>query len=176
VVPWEPVPYNPGPVVHPKVRRSVAPAVAPRHRGHSLAPEHLGDRGAAATLVLAIGGMAIFIAAVAMTVGGLTLANGYAGSTPPPNVSALGMSQVFAGIALLVLGLVMVATSAALLADLPGSRPLAAGSSVIAALLAGAGVVLLLSATRRDWTLVVALGVAFLAFGSAAGILARQRR
>ena len=46
----------------------------PRHRGHSLAPEHLGELGAAAALVTAIGGMALFIAAVAMTVSGLTLA------------------------------------------------------------------------------------------------------
>jgi len=151
-------------------------SVAPRHRAHSLAPEHLGERGAAATLVTAIGGMAIFIAAVAMTVGGLTLRSSYTGSTPPPNVSQLGMSQVVAGIALLVLGLLIVATAAALLADLPRSRPLAIGSSAIAALLAGAAFVLVMSATRRDPIVLAALGVAVVAFGGATVVLARLRR
>jgi hypothetical protein len=120
--------------------------------------------------------MAIFIAAVAMTVGGLTLPSSYTGSTPPPNLSQLGMSQVVAGIALLVLGLVIVATAAALLADLPRSRPLAIGSSAIAALLAGAAFVLVMSATRRDPIVLAALGVAVVAFGGATVVLARPRR
>ncbi|MDP9468811.1 MAG: hypothetical protein M3P32_08770 [Chloroflexota bacterium] len=163
-------------MVTPKVTKPAPQVVAPRHRAHSLAPEHLGERGAAAALIVAIGGMAIFIAAVAMTVGGLTLPNSYAGSLQPPNLSQLAMSQVVGGIALLVLGLVIVATAAALLADLPLSRPLAAGSSAIAALLAAAGFVLVVSAARRDLILLAALGVAIVAFGGATVILARLRR
>ncbi len=163
-------------MVQPKVTKPAPRSVAPRHRGHSLAPEHLGEGGAAAALVVAIAGMAIFIAAVAMTVGGLTLPNSYAGTTPPPNVNQLGMSQVLAGIALLVLGLAIVATAAAVLADLPRSRPLVVGISAIAALLAGAGIVLLMGAPRRDWVLLASLGVAFVAFGGAAAVLARPRR
>lgn len=119
--------------------------------------------------------MALFIAAVGMTVGGLTLPNSY-GAAPPPNVNELGMSQVFAGIALLVLGLVIVATAAALIADLPRSRVLAAGSSAIAAILAAAGFVLVMSATRRDLILLAALGVAIVAFGGATVVLTRLRR
>ncbi len=124
----------------------------------------------------AIGGMAIFIAAVAMTVGGLTLPTSYAGTTPPPNVSELGMSQVLSGIALLVLGLVIVATAGALLADLPRSRPLAAAACAIAAVLAAAGFVLVMGPARRDMVLLVSLGVAFVAFGGATVVLARLRR
>ncbi len=163
-------------MVSPKVTKPAPRSVAPRHRTHSLAPEHLGERGAAATLIAAIGGIAIFIGAIGMTVGGLTLPDSYGGTTPPPNVSQLGMSQVIAGIGLLVLGLVVVATSAALLADLPGSRLLAAGSTAIAALLAGAGFILVMLPVRRDLVLLAALGVAVVAFGGAAIVLARLRR
>jgi hypothetical protein len=162
-------------VVSPKVRKSAKPVVASRQRGHTLAPEHLGEGGAAATLIAAIGGISIFIAAVAMTVGGLTLPASYSGTRPPPNVDQLGIRQVYAGIALLVLGLVIVSTALALLANLPRSRPLAIGSSAIAALLAAAAFVLVIGGTRGDPILLAALGVAVVAFGGAAFVLARLR-
>lgn len=148
----------------------------PRHRGHSLAPEHLGERGAAATLVTAIGGTAIFIAAIAMTVSGLTLPGRYAGQDPPPNVGELGVGQVVGGIGLLVLGILIVASAAALLGGLRGSRPFAAAISALTALLGVAGFVILMTATRRDLILLAALGVAVVAFGGAAVILARLKR
>jgi hypothetical protein len=163
-------------MVSPKVTRPASRAVAPRHRSHSLAPEHLGEAGAAATLVVAIGGTATFIAAVAMTVGGLTLPSSYVGTPPPPNLSQLGTIQVEAGIALLVLGLLIVAAAAALLADLPRSRPLASVVSIVATVLAGAAVVLLLGRPRPDSILLAALGVAVVAFGGAAFVLVRLRR
>lgn len=147
----------------------------PRHRGHSLAPEHLGERGAAAVLVTAIGGMAIFIAAVAMTVSGLTLPGRFA-SDPPPNVATLGFGQVVGGIGLLVLGVLIVGSSAALLGGLPRSRPFAVSISAITALLALIGFGLLLAPTRRDLVLLAALGVTVVAFGGAAVILARLKR
>jgi uncharacterized SAM-binding protein YcdF (DUF218 family) len=163
-------------VASPKVIKSAPPSVAPRHRGHSLAPEHLGERGAAATLVAAIGGTAIFIAAVAMTVGGLTLPSRYSGAAPPPHIGQLGMGQVIGGIALLVLGLLIVASAAALFADLPRSRPLASAIDALTALLAAAAFVMLLASTRRDLVLIAAIGVVFVAFGGAAFVLARLRR
>jgi hypothetical protein len=162
-------------VVSPKVTKPATPSVARRHRAHSLAPEHLGERGAAATLVAVIGGIAIFIAAVAIAVGGLTLPASYSGTTAPPNIDQLGMNQVIAGIALLVLGLVIVATAAALLANLPRSRPLAVAASAITALLSVVAFVLVLGATRLDPILLSALGVAAVAFGGAAFVLARLR-
>jgi hypothetical protein len=168
-------PLQSGPVVTPKVTKQAPRTVAPRHRGHSLAPEHLGERGAAAALVAAIGGMAIFVGAVGMMIGGLTLPGRYAGATPPPNIGQLGTAQIVGGVALLVLGVLIVASTTALLADLPRSRPFATASSAATALLAAAGFVLLLGETRRDPILLAALGVAFVAFGGAAVILARQR-
>jgi hypothetical protein len=148
----------------------------PRHRGHSLAPEHLGERGAAAALVTAIGGTAIFIAALAMTVSGLTLPSRFAGAEPPPNVGQMGLGQVVGGIGLLVLGILVVGASLALLSGLRGSRPFAVGISAISAVLALAGFVLLMVPTRRDVVLLSALAVAVVAFGGAAVILARLRR
>jgi hypothetical protein len=148
----------------------------PRHRGHSLAPEHLGESGAAAVVVTAIGGTAIFIAALAMTVRGLTFPSRYAGADPPPNVGQLGFGQLVGGIGLLVLGVLIVGSSAALLSGLPRSRPFAVSVSAISAVLALAGFVLLLAPSRRDLVLLSALAVAAVAFGGAAIILARLRR
>jgi hypothetical protein len=169
-------PLQSGAVVSPKVTKPAARIAASRHRSHTLAPEHLGESGAAAALVTAIGGMAIFIAAVAMTVNGMTLPSRYSGSTPPPNVDQLGIGQVVGGIGLLVLGLLIVASAAGLLAGLQRSRPVAVGVSAITSLLAAAGVVVLMTATRRDAVLIAALAVAFVAFGGAAVILARLRQ
>lgn len=120
-----------------------------------------------------IGGIAIFIAAVAITVGGLTLPASYSGATAPPNLDQLGRNQVVAGVALLALGIVIVATAAALLANLPRSRPLAVSASAIAALLSIAGIVLVVGGARPDLVLLAALGVAAVAFGAAAVVLAR---
>jgi hypothetical protein len=120
--------------------------------------------------------MSIFVGAVGVMVGGLTLPGRYAGATPPPNIGQMGTAQIAGGIALLVLGVLIVASAAALLADLPRSRPLAIGTSAATALLAAAGIALLITAARRDLVLLAALGVAFVAFGGAAVILARQSR
>jgi hypothetical protein len=119
--------------------------------------------------------MAIFIAAVAMTVSGLTLPGRFA-ADPPPNVGTLGVGQVVGGIGLLVLGALIVGSSAALLAGLPRSRPFAISISAITALLALIGFGLLMSPSRRDLVLLAALGVTVVAFGGAAVILARPKR
>jgi len=124
----------------------------------------------------AIGGTAIFIAAVAMTVGGLTLPSRYSGATPPPNIGQLGMGQVIGGMALLVLGVLLVASATALFVDLPRSRPLAAAICAVTTLLAAAAFVMLGLSTRRDLVLIATMAVVFVAFGGAAFILARLRR
>jgi len=126
--------------------------------------------------VVATGGLAIFIAAMGVTISGLTLPGRYSGATPPPNIGALGTAQVVGGIALLVLGGLTVASAAALLADLPRSRALATGLSAVASLLAAAAVILLVGATRKDPQLIAAMVVSLVAFGGAAIVLARLRR
>ena len=147
----------------------------PRHRGHSLAPEHLGELGSAAVVAVAILGLALAIAAGAMIVDGLTVAARYTGTTPPPGLGQLGVGQVLGGIGLLVLSIGLVGSSLALLAEVRLGRPLTILFSAIAALLAAAGAISLFGAARRDNVLDGGLAVALIVFGAAAVILARSR-
>lgn len=119
--------------------------------------------------------MATFITGVAITVGGLTLPASYTGTTAPPNIDQLALSQVIGGIGLLVLGLVILATALALLSNLPRSRPLAAGAAGIGALVALFAFGMVLRGTSLDPIPLAALGVAVVAFGGAALVLARLR-
>jgi hypothetical protein len=157
--------------------RRVAPAVAPRsrQRSHSLAPEHIGEAGSVALLAMAIVGLSVFIAAIAMIVFGMTTASRF-GSSPPPNVDELGIGQVLGGAGLLVLGLGLVGSALAVLADLRGSRRIAAAAAGLGALLAGIGVVRVMGEGAGDPVLAGALAVTTLILGVAAIILARPAR
>lgn len=151
-------------------------AAVPRHRSHSLAPEHLGEAGGGALLVVGIGGLVLVIAAIAVTVSGLGLAGDYSGVEPPPNLNQLGTPQIIGGIATLLLGVALVAGAGALLNGVRGSRLAVAGLSALTAILAVGGFVMLFGETRRDIVLLSALGVTALAFAGSAAVLARLRR
>ena len=152
----------------------VAPARS-RVRSHSLAPPHLGEAASAAVLAVVVLGLAVFIAGVAMSVSGMTIANRFGGD-PPPNVDQLGIGQVLGGIGLALLGLLLSGSGLAVLADVPRSRPVAAVASGLATLLAAAGVMLVQLQPGGDWVLATALAVAAVIFGVAAIILVRPRR
>lgn len=156
----------------PRSREVVAP-VRPRHRSHSLAPEHIGEAGSAAVLAMAILGLSIFIAAIAMLVFGLTTAARF-GSAPPPNVSELGSGQVLGGIGLLVAGLAMLGSALAVLADLRGSRRVAAAVAALVALLSAGGVIRVMGEGDGDPVLAAALAVTTIILGVAAVILVRR--
>lgn len=158
------------PAIQP-ARQATAPT---RHRSHSLAPEHVGEAGSAAVLAMAVLGLAVFIAAVAMIASGLTIAGRYADS-PPPNVGELGLGQVLGGVGLLVLGVAQVGSALAVLADLRGSRRIAAAIAGLTALLSAAGVLLVMSQPISDTILASALAVTTLVFGVAAIVLGRPR-
>jgi hypothetical protein len=155
-------------------RESVAPA-RPRPRSHTLAPEHIGEAGSVAVLAMAILGLAVFIAAIAMLVFGLTTAARF-GSSPPPNVNELGTGQVLGGIGLLVTGLALVGSALAVLADLRGSRRVATVVAGLAGLLSAAGVVRVMGEGAGDAVLAAALAVTTMIFGASAFILARRPR
>lgn len=146
----------------------------PRHRSHSISPQHLGDSGGAAALVALIGGLALTITAIAITVQGLGLPGRYA-ADPPPNAAALGTPQVIGGAALLVLGLALAGGAGALLSGVRGSRVVVVAVTALTALLSVVGFVMLIGETRRDIVLVSALGVSAVAFAGAAFVLARLR-
>lgn len=145
-----------------------------RHRGHSLAPAHLGEGGAAAALVAAIGGLSLAIAAIAVAVQGLGEAGRFA-ADPPPNAAALGTPQVIGGMLLVLLGVGLVVSAVALLGEVRGSRLVVIGLSAIAALLSVAGFALLVGDARRDMVMLGALGVSAIAFAGTALVLARPR-
>jgi hypothetical protein len=155
-------------------RDAVAPARA-RHRSHTLAPEHIGEAGSVALLAMAILGLAVFIAAIAMLVFGITTSARFA-SSPPPNVGQLGIGQVLGGIGLLVMGLALVGSALAVLADVRGSRRIAAVVAGLSALLAAAGVVRVMGEGGGDAVLAAALAVTTMILGASAIILARRPR
>lgn len=123
----------------------------------------------------AVGGLAIFIAAMAMIVGGLTIGSAYPDSAPP-NLAALGGPQIMGGLGLLILGGGLTGSAGALLADLRFARPLSILLAGLTTLLAAAGATLLVAAPARDTVLVAALVVVFVVFGGATVVLARSTR
>ena len=150
-----------------------APATRSRQRSHSLAPEHIGEAGSIALLAVAVLGLSIFIAAIAMVTFGVTTAARF-GADPPPNVGELGTAQVFGGIGLAVAGLAMLGSAAAVLADIRGSRPIAAAVSGIVAILSAGGVIVIMGEGGGDPVLAVALALTTIILGVAAIILVRR--
>lgn len=158
-----------------RTKRAAVAAPRPRARSHTLAPEHIGEAGSAAVLTLAILGLSTFIAAIALIVFGLTTGASY-GSSPPPNVDSLGMGQLLGGFGLLVMGLALLGSALAVLADVRGSRRGAAVVAGATALLSGAGVVMVMRVGVGDAVLAVALAVCALLCAVSAIILARPPR
>jgi hypothetical protein len=156
-------------------RRPAVAAPRPRGRSHTLAPEHIGEAGSIAVLTLAILGLSTFIAAIALIVFGLTTAASYDVS-PPPNVGTLGMGQLLGGFGLLIIGLALLGSSLAVLADIRGSRRGAAAVAGATALLSAAGVVMVMQIGVGDAVLAAALAVCALLCGVSAVILARPAR
>lgn len=155
-----------------------APTAVARHRGrtHSLAPEHIGEAGSVALLAVSIVGLALFIAGIAIVVSGITVGGRYSGGTPPPNLGSLGLGQIVGGTLLSVFSAALVASAAAVLADLRRARLVAAALSGVAAILGAAGIVSVMSQAGGDQVLAGALVVITVIFAAAAIILARPRR
>jgi hypothetical protein len=159
----------------PRVIRSASRSVATRHRSHTLAPEHLGERASVATLVIGIGGVALLITAASMVVAGLTISSRYADSVPP-NISQLGIGQVIGGVGLLLLAMGLVATSAGVFLDVRGARRAAAGLAALTAALMVLGIVLVMTLGGGDRLLAIALLVGVVMFGASSVLLLRTPR
>jgi hypothetical protein len=144
-----------------------------RRRGHSLAPEHVGEGGSVAILALAVGGVAIFITALSLLVGGFTMGARYA-SNPPPNVAQLGIGMIVGGIGLLVLGAAMLGSAVAVFADVRGARVAAAIVAGLVALLAAGGAIVAMGGVVTEPVLATILAIATLAFGVSAILLSRR--
>lgn len=158
-------------------RRGRASALnAPHRRVHSLAPEHVGELGSIAALVVVVLGLAAIIVGLTLVVTGLTMSSRWAGSTVPPNVGQLGQTPLLAGIGLGVLGILLTAAPVALLADFPSARLATVVLAFASALLAVGGVLMIISRKASDPILTAALGVIAFLFGASALILSRPGR
>ncbi len=159
-------------------RRPIRAASAAGARGrvhHSLAPEHLGEATAAATVAVVVGGIALIITGVGMVAMGLTIGSRYGGD-PPPNVGSLTVLPVLAGIGILALGAALTGGGVAVFGAVRRSRLVTGIIAAVAAGLAALGTVLAMTSSPPDPVIAIALTVAALVFGVAAILLLRPRR
>ena len=157
-------------------RTTPAASAAARPRGHhSLAPAHLGEATAAATVAVVVGGIGLAITGIGMTAMALTIGARYA-ANPPPDVGRLGLLPTLGGIGLIVLGGLLAAGGVGVLARARRARLVTGLLSALAAVLSAVGVVRVMSEPPAAIVLAVALTVAALLFGAAAVLLLRPRR
>lgn len=153
-----------------------ASAAGARPRGHqSLAPAHLGEATAAATVAVIVGGIALAITGIGMTAQALTLGGRY-GADPPPDLGSLVLPPVLGGIGLIALGGLLAAGGVGVLGRARRARLVTGILAAIAAALAAVGVVLAMGTPPPDVVIATALAVATLVFGAAAVLLLRPRR
>ena len=170
-----PTAYNPSPMTS---RRSIPAASRTGARGrghHSLAPAHLGEATAAATVAVLVGGIALVITGMGMIAMGLTMGARYA-VDPPPDAGSLGILPLALGAGILVLGGGLIAGGFAVLNDAPRSRLITGLISALAAALSAVGTILVTVSPPPDAVLAIALTAAALVFGVAAILLLRPRR
>lgn len=159
-------------------RRPIRAASAAGARGrdqHSVAPAHLGEATAAATVGIIVGGIALVITGIGMLAMALTIGSRYAGDAPP-NVGALSLMPALLGLAVLVLGGALTAGGIAVLGAVRRARLMTGILSGIAAALMAAGALLAMANAPADVVLAIALTLATLIFGVAAILLLRPRR
>lgn len=159
-------------------RRPIRAASAAGARGrahHSLAPDHLGEATAAATVAVIVGGVALVITGIGMVAMALTIGARYGGD-PPPNVGSLTLLPALGGVLVLALGAALTAGGVAVLAAARRARLVTGILAAIAAGLAAAGTVLAMTSQPPDPVIAIALTVAALVFGVSAILLLRRRR
>jgi hypothetical protein len=159
-------------------RRPVRAASSTGARGrtsHSLAPTHLGEATAAATVAVIVGGVALVISGIGIVAMGLTIGSRYGGDAPP-NVGSLSLLPVALGLGLLILGGALAAGGVGVLANARRARLATGVIAAVAAGLAALGTVLVMTSTPPDPIIGLALTVAALVFGVSAILLLRPRR
>lgn len=171
--PW--TAYNPSPMTSRRPVRAASSAGARGRATHSLAPAHLGEATAAATVAVIVGGVALVISGIGIVAMGLTIGARYGGDAPP-NVGSLALLPVGLGIGLLLLGVALTAGGAAVLANARRARLATGIVAAIAAALAAVGTVLAMTSTPSDPVIALALTVAAVVFGVSALLFLRPRR
>ena len=147
-----------------------------RARGaHSLAPVHLGEATAAATVAVIVGGIALVITGIGMIAMALTIGARYEGDAPP-NAGSLALMPIVGGLLALVLGGALTAGGVAVFGQVRRARLATGILAAVAAALSALGTVLVMVNPPADPVLAIALTVTTLAFGVASLLLLRPRR
>ena len=158
-----------------RTTRSASSASARARGAHTLAPEHLGEATAAATVAVIVGGIALAITGIGMIAMALTIGSRF-GTEPPPSAGSLAILPVLGGVLMLALGAALTAGGVAVLGDVRRSRLATGILAAVTAGLAALGTVLAMVNPPADPVLAIALTVAALIFGVAALLLLRPRR
>lgn len=159
-------------------RRTARAASAAGARGrtnHTLAPTHLGEATAAATVGVVVGGVALLISGIGIVVMALTIQSRYAGD-PPPDAGSLMLAPLLLGLAVLLLGGGLTAGGIAVFGAAPRARLLTGILAGVAAALAAGGALLAMASPPAAPVLAIGLTGATLIFGVAAILLLRPRR
>ena len=159
-------------------RRTIRAASAAGARGrahHSLAPEHLSDATADATVAVVVGGVALVISGIGIIAMGLTVGARF-GASPPPNAGSMILPSVLLGPGLLLFGAALTAGGVAVFNDVRRARLATGVLAAVATALAALGTILAMTTSPADPVLAIALTVAALVFGVAAILLLRPRR
>ena len=170
-----PTAYNPSPMTSRRPIRAASAAGARGRTHHTLAPEHLGEATAAATVAVIVGGIALVITGIGIVAMALTIGARYGGS-PPPDVGSLSALPMLAGFGILALGAALTAGGIAVFGAVRRARLATGIISTAAAGLAALGTVLAMTSAPPDPVIAIALTVAALVFGVAAILLLRRRR
>ena len=159
-------------------QRPIPAASAAGARGrphHTLAPSHLGEATAAATVAVIVGGIAMVITGIGMIALALTIGARYGGS-PPPDVGSLAIGPVLVGVGFIALGGALTAGGVAVLGAVRRARVVTGALAALTAGLAALATVLAMTSEPPDVVIAIALTVATLVFGVAAILLLRPRR
>ncbi len=155
--------------------RAASVAAARRRGSHSLAPEHLGDATAAATLAVMVGGVALVITGIGIVALALTIGVRFGGD-PPPDVGSYGVVPLIFGIGAILLGGGLTAGGLAVINDARGARRITGVLSALAAALSAGLTVVVMVNPPPDTVLAIALTISTLVFGVAAILLLRPHR
>ena len=155
--------------------RAASSAGARLRGAHSLAPDHLGEATAAATVGVIVGGVALVITGIGMIALALT-AGARFGGEPPPNVASLAVGPVIGGLLAIVLGGALTAGGIAVLGNVRRARLVTGVLAAVAAALSALGTVAAMANPPADPVLAIALTMATLTFGVASLLLLRPRR
>jgi hypothetical protein len=167
-----PCAYNPSPMSNQRTIRAASVTSVRRRGSHALAPEHLGDATAVATLAVIVGGVALVITGIGIIALSLTLGVRFGGD-PPPDLASYGVVPLMFGIGAVLLGGGLTAGGLGVIANARGARLATGTLAALAAGLSALGTVLVTITPPADTVLAIALTVSTLVFGVAALLLLR---